>query len=60
MQFIQGINRHQTYFSTLEDQVSANGLLAAVSRYFAFVSLLKCNSVKIACDKFLNKIILRN
>ena len=24
MQFIQGTNRHQSYFSTLEDQVSAD------------------------------------
>jgi hypothetical protein len=33
MQFIQGNNRHQTYFSTLEDQVSADNAVRLIDAF---------------------------
>lgn len=38
MQFIQGTNRHQTYFSTLEDQVSADNAVRLID---AFINKLE-------------------
>ena len=38
MQFIQGNNRHQTYFSTLEDQVAADN---QVRLMYAFIDKLQ-------------------
>ena len=38
MQFIQGTNRHQSYFSTLEDQVSADNSVRLID---AFVDKLE-------------------
>ena len=33
MQFIQGVSRHQTYFSTLENQVSADNAVRFIDAF---------------------------
>ncbi len=41
MQFIQGSNRHQTYFITLEDQVSADNPVRLIDAFIDKLDLLK-------------------
>ena len=41
MQFIQGNNRHQTYFSTLEDQVSADNPVRLMDAFIDKLDLQK-------------------
>ena len=41
MQFIQGNNRHQTYFSTLEDQVSADNTVRLIDAFVDKLDLQK-------------------
>ena len=44
MQFIQGNNRHQTYFSTLEDRVSAGNPVRLIDAFiFALVGVTLSN-----------------
>ena len=41
MQFIQGNNRHQSYFSTLEDQVSTDNAVRLIDAFIARLDLAK-------------------
>ena len=41
MQFIQGNNRHQTYFSTLEDQVTADNPVRLMDPFIDKLDLQK-------------------
>ena len=41
MQFIQGNNRHQSYFSTLEDQVSADNAVRLIDAFIDKLELQK-------------------
>jgi transposase len=41
MQFIQGNNRNQTYFATLEDQVSANNPVRLIDAFIEKLELQK-------------------
>ena len=41
MQFIQGSNRHQTYFATLEDQVSADNPVRLIDAFIDKLDLQK-------------------
>ena len=42
MQFIQGTSRHQTYFATLEDQVTADSALRLID---AFIDKLELEQI---------------
>ena len=46
MQFIQGSNRHQTYFSTLEDQVSADNPVRLIDAFIDKLDLQKLGFTK--------------
>jgi len=46
MQFIQGNNRHQTYFSTLEDQVSADNHVRLIDAFIDKLDLQKTGFTK--------------
>ena len=50
MQFIQGQQRHQTYFATLEDQVAADNPVRLID---AFID--KLDVEKLGCAKTLHK-----
>jgi len=41
MQFIQGSNRHQSYFSTLEEQVSADNAVRLIDAFIDKLDLQK-------------------
>ena len=41
MQFIQGNNRHQTFFSTLEDQVAADNPIRLIDAFIDKIDLAK-------------------
>ena len=41
MQFIQGNNRHQTFFSTLEDQVAADNPVRLIDAFIDKIDLAK-------------------
>ena len=41
MQFIPGSNRHQSYFSTLEDQVSADNAVRLIDAFIDKLDLLQ-------------------
>jgi len=41
MQFIQGVNRHQSYFSTLEQQVSADNPVRLIDAFIDKLDLQK-------------------
>jgi transposase len=41
MQYIQGNNRHQTYFGTLEDQVSADNTVRLIDAFIDKLDLQK-------------------
>jgi transposase len=46
MQFIQGNNRHQSYFSTLEDQVSADNVVRLIDAFVDKLELQKLGFAK--------------
>ena len=50
MQFIQGTNRHQTFFTTLEDNVSTDNTVRLID---AFID--KLDVEKLGCAKTLHK-----
>ena len=41
MQFIQGSNRHQTYFATLEDQVAADNPVRLIDAFIEKLEFLR-------------------
>ena len=46
MQFIQGNNRHQTFFSTLEDQVAADNPVRLIDAFIDKLDLQKLGFTK--------------
>ena len=46
MQFIQGVSRHQTYFSTLENQVSADNAVRLIDAFVDKPDLQKLGFTK--------------
>ena len=46
MQFIQGNNRHQTFFSTLEDQVAADNPVRLIDAFIDKIDLAKMGFTK--------------
>ena len=46
MQFIQGVSRHQTYFSTLENQVSADNAVRLIDAFVDKLNLQKLGFTK--------------
>ena len=48
MQFIQGNNRHQTFFSTLEDQVAADNPVRLIDAFIDKLNLQKLGFTKTA------------
>ena len=46
MQFIQGNNRHQSYFSTLEDQVSTDNAVRLIDAFIEKLDVEKWGFAK--------------
>ncbi len=44
--YIEGTNRHQSYFSTLEDQVSSDNAVGLIDAFIDKMDLEKLNSEK--------------
>jgi transposase len=48
MQFIQGHNRHQSYFTTLEDQVAADNAVRLIDAFIDKLDLQKLGFTAVA------------
>jgi hypothetical protein len=54
MPFIAGTNRHQTYFSTLEEQVATNNTVRLADAFLAALNAKKTNA---ACKALYDRLV---
>ena len=60
MQFIQGNNRHQTYFARLEDQVSADNAVRLIDAFIDKLDLQKLGLLIVSMSSPTFRFVLTN
>ena len=60
MQFIEGTNRHQSYFSTLEDQVSADNAVRLIDAFIDKLDLQKLGLLIVSMSSPTFRFVLTN